>query len=187
MRWRDLFDDLLGQADALARLERDTEVADRTRSEVGQQTLINRLRGQQAGTLRLSVLGGRAFAGVLERVGADWLLLGGERETVVRVAAITSIADLPRAALAPDAVSPVARRLTLSSALRALAVDRARVTVLMVDGSTVSGTPSRVGRDFVDLALHPTDVAPRAAAVTGWVTLAQAAISAVIRDVRSWS
>jgi len=186
MRWEDLFADLEGQAESWERAERDAEVADRTRSEVGQLTLMSRLRSNQGREVSLRLTAGASVSGTLLRLGADWLLLGCPHETVVPVVGIATVSDLPWGAVSPAGVEAVGSRLTLSSVFRAFAVDRARVTVLLSDHSTVSGTPDRVGRDFVDLAVHDADEAPRATAVSRRTTVAYAAISAVTRGRGSW-
>lgn len=187
MRWTDLFDDLEGRGDALCRAERDVEVADRTRSEVGQLTLLNRLRASVGRQVSLRLAGAVTVVGTLERVGADWLLLTSPNEVVVPMAAVSSVANLPLDATSPQGVAVVASRLTFASALRAIAVDRARVTVMLADGSTVSGTPDRVGGDFVDIAVHHLDEAPRPAAVTMRTTVAYAAITRVTRESGGWA
>jgi len=187
VRWSDLFDDLEGRGEALERAERDAEVADRTRGEVGQVTLLNRLRSNVGRRVSLRLSGGVTVVGTLERVGADWLLLTSPNEVVVPMAAVSSVANLPLEAVSPGGVAVVASRLSFSSALRAIAVDRARVTVMLSDGSTVSGTPDRVGHDFVDIAVHHLDEAPRPAAVTMRTTVAYAAITRVTRESAGWA
>ncbi len=186
MRWSDLFDDLEGQAEALGRAELDAEVADRTRAEIGHITLLNRLRSNVGRQVSLRLSGSARVVGTLDRVGADWLLVTTPSEVVVPMAAVCSVADLPLGALSPEAVPVVASRLTMSSALRAISIDRARVTVVLTDGSTVSGTPDRVGSDFVDIAVHHLDEAPRPAAVTMRTTVAYAAITRVTRESAGW-
>ncbi|MDX6296176.1 MAG: hypothetical protein QOI51_33, partial [Nocardioidaceae bacterium] len=135
MRWSELFDDLEARADSLARAERETEVADRTRAEIGRLTLLNRLRSGVGRELSLRVLGCGAVIGTLERVGTDWLLLTCPQEIVVPVAAVATVVDLPWESVSPEGVGAVTSRLTLASAMRALAVDRARVVVVLRDGT----------------------------------------------------
>jgi len=185
VRWDDLFEDLEAQADSWQRLEREAEVAERTRSEVGQLTLLNRLRSNESGEVTLRLLGGSALTGTLTRLGRDWLLLQCPQEVVVPVAAVATAADLPLRSVDAGGVSPVASRLTLSSVLRALAMDRARVVVALRDRSTVSGVPDRVGADFVDLAIPDLDE-PGRAALGRRVTVAYDAISAVTREPGGW-
>lgn len=186
MRWQQLFDDLEGQAESWERVERDAEVADRTRSEVGQLTLMSRLRSNEGSEVSLRLTTGTSVSGTLLRLGVDWMLLGCPHETVVPLAGIATVSNLPWGAVSPAGVEVVRSRLTLSSVFRAFAMDRARVTVRLSDQTTVSGTPDRVGRDFVDLAVHHADEAPRPTAVAGRTTVAYAAISVVTRDRGSW-
>lgn len=186
MRWEDLFDDLEGQAEAWQRAERDAEVADRTRAEVGQVTLISRLRSNEGRDVSARLANGTTISGTLVRLGVDWMLLACPQEVVVPVSGIATLADLPWEAVSPHGVGHVGSRLSLSSVFRAMAVDRARITVQLNDTTSVSGTPDRVGRDFVDLAVHHEDQAPRAAAVSRRTTVVYSAISAVLRDRSSW-
>lgn len=188
MRWNELFDDLEGQAHSAVRVERDTEVADRTRAEVGRLLLLNRLRSNLGREVSLLLTGTGATSGTLERLGADWLLLSGQHDVVVPMHAVAAVANLPWDSVSPAAGGVVASRLSLSSALRAIAVDRARVHVMLTDGTTVAGTPDRVGGDFLDVAVHQGDLAPRPSAVTMRTTVAYAAISKVVRepDPRGW-
>lgn len=187
MRWEDLFDDLEGQAESLERAEREAEVADRTRSEVGQITLISRLRSHVGGELSIQLVGGASFSGSLVRLGADWMLLACPREVVVPLAGVATVANLPWESVSPHGVEMVASRLTLSTVFRAMAVDRARITLRLTDQTTVSGTPDRVGRDCVDLAVHHGDEAPRAAAISMRTTVPYSAIIAVMRDPGTWA
>jgi hypothetical protein len=186
MRWEELFDDLEGQADALQRADRDAEVADRTRAEVGQVTLLSRLRALEGDSVSVRLGNGDALSGTLVRLGVDWMLLACPQEVVVPMTGIATLDDLPWHSVSAAGVGVVASRLTLSSAFRAMAVDRARITIRLHDGTSVSGTPDRVGKDFVDLALHHEDQGPRIRAVSRRTTVAYLAVSAVVRDPSSW-
>src|SRR3954452_17255126 len=120
MRWTELFDDLEGEASALQRAERNSEVADRTRAEVGRLTLLNRLRSSTGREVSLFLTGTGHVSGLLERVGVDWLLLTGGQDVLVPMAAVAFVADLPHESVSPAAVGAVASRLTFSSALRVI-------------------------------------------------------------------
>ena len=73
----------------------------------------------------------------------------------------------------------MAARLGLGSALRALARDRARVTVHLVDGSAVAGTIDRVGADFLEVRDRSGEAAgARPPAVRTVATVAIAVIRA---------
>jgi hypothetical protein len=186
VRWDELFDDLEAQAAVLERVERASEVADRTRAEVGRLTLVNRLRGAAEGELSVTLFGAGVLSGTLIRVGADWFLLACPSEVLVPLSAVAAVSNLPLGSVSPAAVGAVESRLALASVLRAIAVDRARVTVVLRDGTTIAGTPDRVGSDFFDVASHDADVAPRAAAVTARTTVPYSAIATVVRESPTW-
>jgi hypothetical protein len=183
VRWDDLFADLEAQADALAVAERAGEVDERTRIEVGSLGLGDRLRAAVGTPVHVQVLGGLTVSGALHRVGADWLLLDetAGREAVLFLHAVVSVGGLGRAAAAPASEGVVHARLSLRSALRGLARDRAAVRLHLVDGSALDTTLDRVGADFVDVALHAPGEARRRTDVRGVRTVPVAAIAAVRR------
>ncbi len=156
MRWDDLFADLEAQAAALDVAERAAEVAERTRIEVGALGMRERLAAALGSTVRGQILGGAAFAGVIERVGPDWMLLaaGGSRESVIALAAIASVTGLGRGSAVPESGGLVQARLGLRSALRGIARDRSTVRLQLRDGTTLDATLDRVGADFVEVARH---------------------------------
>ncbi len=181
MRWDRLFTDLEGQARALEEAEREAEIVERVRVEFGQTTLVDRLRAQEGANITVAVDGVGQVSGALVQIGADWLLLRTPSEVIVPVAAITAVPDLPPAAISPDGGSMVSRRLRLTTVLRAVAMDRCAVRVALRNGSSFTGTPDRVGFDFVDVALHDLDEAPRRSTVRGRSTVAFAALASVQR------
>jgi hypothetical protein len=187
MRWDQLFADLEGQARAKEELELNAEMTDRVRGELGQISLLNRLRAQVSQPVTLVVDGAGRIGGDLIQVGADWLLLQTPGEVVIPLTAVVGVSDLPAAAVSPDGVSVVSSRLRLTAALRAVAIDRAAVTVTLRSGDTVIGTPDRVGADFVDLAVHERGETPRRSSVRTRLTLAFSALAAVRRDSERWS
>ncbi|HET7172779.1 MAG TPA: hypothetical protein VFI30_00700 [Nocardioidaceae bacterium] len=182
MRWDELFADLEGQAVALATAEREAEVAERTRGELARVALLNRLRALAGGRLSAQVFGVGPVEGRLERVGADWLLLDRAGEVVVPVAAVALVRELPAEAVSPSGVSAVAARIPLTAVLRTLARDRSVVSAALRDGTTVIGTPDRVGKDWVDLAVHEPGEAPRRSTVRRRVTVPLAAL-ALLRNL----
>lgn len=186
MRWDELFADLEGQARALETLETEAEIADRIRCELGQVTLLDRLRAQVLATVRLWVDGAGEVTGELAQVGADWLLVKAPGELVVPVAAVVGSIDLPTAAVAPEGVSLISTRLRLTAALRGIAVDRCPITVTLRSGERVFGTPDRVGADFIDVAVHARGVPPRRSDVRSRMTLAFSALATVRRDAGGW-
>lgn len=186
MRWQELFADLESQARSLERADQDGEIAERTRAEIGQITLVNRLRSQIGEPVRLTVSGQQTVGGRLDQVGADWLLLAGPTEVIVPMSGVTSVTDLPLAAVSPEGVGDVASRITLASALRAVAIDRAAVRVRFRDKSTLTGTPDRVGADFFDLAVHDLGDVPRTSSVRTRETIGYAAVAFVQRANTGW-
>lgn len=155
MRWEGLFADLEAQVEAAEQAELAGEVADRTRREAAAVQLGDRLRAAVGHRLRLHVLGGTLVQGQVSAAGAGWVLLE-ERdgvELLAPFAALGGVEGLPSAVARPQ--GPVGARLGLGHVLRGIARDRAPVTVVLVDGSTLAGTVDRVGHDFLELAEHP--------------------------------
>ncbi|HYN30271.1 MAG TPA: hypothetical protein VES95_10445 [Dermatophilaceae bacterium] len=162
MRWEGLFADLEGQSDAEERRELDAEVADRTRRELATVALLDRLLAHRGTRLEVRLVDGRAVAAELVDVGADWLLLRPRSprttELLVPAAALAGVTGLA----VRTGQDRMARRFSLGHALRALARDRARVTLVDLAGTTLTGTINLVGADHLDLAEHPLDEPRRA-------------------------
>jgi hypothetical protein len=186
MRWDQLFSDLEGQAQALEEAESEAEIADQVRVELGRIDLLSRLRAAEGHRLALVVDGAGQLHGDVGQVGADWLLLKTPQEVIVPLAAVVVVSDLPGAAVSPSGVSRVSSRLRLTVALRAVALDRCAVTVTLRAGTTVSGTPDRVGADFMDLALHDVGDSPRRTAVRGRCTVPFGSIG-LVRRTGGWA
>lgn len=157
-----MFADLEAQADRLEVADRAAEVSERTRIEVGSLSLGDRLRAALGSQVRLRCRGDFRIAGVLRLASAQWLLLDGGRgdETLVSVANLVSITGLSR--LAAGAVhTAVESRLGIRQVLRGIAADRSTCQIRLADASTLVGTLDRVGGDFVEVALHTSDVRRR--------------------------
>ena len=179
MRWDDLFHDLEGQLVAAEAADLIAEVADRTRRESALLTLADRARGAVGSRVAVQVSGAGQVEGLLVDVGSDWLLLSDDsgRDVLVPLAAVLGLAGL--AVWSGPPAGQVAARLGLGSALRALARDRARVTVHLVDGSAVAGTIDRVGADFLEVRDRSGEAAgARPPAVRTVATVAIAVIRA---------
>jgi hypothetical protein len=184
VRWEQLFADLEAQLDAAAVAELAAEVDDRTRHALGEITVGQRLRAATGERVKLGLPGPvPACEGTVTRTGADWVLLttpAGQLpvlQTLVPAVAIEWISGLGRAADVSDP-GPVAARLGLRSALRALARDRVAVTVT-TRGGVITGTVDRVGADHLDVAVHPLDVPRRREAVRGVRTVLFTALASV--------
>ena len=165
MRWEALFADLEAQLSAAEASELEAEVAERTRVEAGPVVLAARLRAAVGGEVGALVSGAGRVRGRLLDAGPGWSLLAeeGRGELLVPTAAVLALTGLPGRA-EPDA-SEVARRLDLRWALRGLVRDRAALTAVLRDGTSLAGTLDRVAADHVDLAEHPPGEPRRAGAV----------------------
>ena len=75
----------------------------------------------------------------------------------------------------------VFRRLGLTAALRAIARDRAAVSVGLVDGTVVSGTLDRVGLDFVEISEHAVGDPRRPGQVSAVRTVAHTGLARITR------
>ncbi|MGN6246138.1 MAG: hypothetical protein ACTHQ3_21010 [Motilibacteraceae bacterium] len=181
MRWEDLFADLEAQLAQAERAELAGEVADRSRRELARIRLVDRLRAVVDRPVELSVRGAGRLGGRLTDVAPEWLLVE-ERigvSTLVPLAAVLAVCGLGARAEDPTGEGAVAARLGLGVALRALARDRAPVSLVLVDGGVLSGTIDRVGADHLDLAEHAPGELRRAREVRGVSTVPFAAVGAV--------
>lgn len=155
MTWdEDLFallDDLEGQAEALYDADREADLADRSRAEYQQVSLVSRLMATVGEHVALDVLGVGPVTGALDRVAAEWCLVSGAgQDWVVRLAAVSAVHGASQRAVPEVAWSPLTR-LGLGAALRRIADAGERCVVHLVDGARHDGTVRRVGADFVEL------------------------------------
>ncbi len=155
MRWARLFADLEAQLQAEDAADLASEIASRTRHEVGRLGMADRLRAAMGHPVRITCQGAGDLTGQLADVGAGWLLLseGLGREILVNLAAVGAVQGAGQhSATAAD--TPVTRRLDLRHAIRGLARDRSPLQVLLTSGELLTGTFDRVGSDFAELAEH---------------------------------
>lgn len=161
MRWEALFADLEMQWEAAEAAEFDAELADRSRREVGHLRLVDRLRPAVGRTVRCTVLGGgperTVVSGRLAAIGPDWLLVEESvaQEALIPMRSVVSVHGLGPASAQPGHEGAVAARLDLRYVLRGLVRDRAMCTLVFIDGGMLTGTPARVGDDFVEIVEHP--------------------------------
>ena len=187
MRWRELFADLEGLADSFERADLQAEVADRTRAEVGQVSLLARLHAAHGQEVALTTAGGGQLRGIVAATGADWFLVAGTEEAVVMLSAVMTVSGLGREAVSPEGVSEVDRRLFVGSALRLIVRDRSAVRILLRDGAELVGTPERIGSDYLDLAVHDIDQVARPDAIRHRQAIAFDAIAVVRRSPGAWA
>ena len=162
MRWEEtllgLFEDLEQQAQGLQLMDRDAEVAERSRAEYARVDLASRFHASVGGRVALGVLGIGTVTGSVARVGADWCLLDTEaqqdwqQDWVVRLAAVRQARGLSPLSVSEGARS-VVTRLGLGSVLREVAQAGSAAVVHHVDGAQTRGRLGRVGADFAEL--HP--------------------------------
>lgn len=179
MRWERLFADLELQLEAAADDELDAQVADRTRRELAATSFEGRLRGAAGQVIELQVTGVGALAGEVRRVGPGWLLLDVARgaPAVVVTGFVVGVRDLPVAAREVQRDGVVAADAGLPQILRVLSRDRTATSIVLADGTALTGTIDRVGTDYLDLAEHPLDEARRAATIRGVRTLPLAVVA----------
>lgn len=179
VRWLDLFADLEAQLLAEQRRELHAEVADRTRRERAEVTVLDRV-ARSVGKPVTVVTGAGPVRGTLEDLGKDWVLLQeqGRHAALVPLPAVTAIVGL---AVRSDDDRGMGRRFGLGVALRAIARDRAAVAIHDIAGGLATGTIDRVGADHLDLAEHPADAMRRTTALTGHRVVPFAAIGIIRR------
>ena len=148
MHWRELFDDLEAQMSHADREAFDDEVRERAAAERASVSMGAVLAAAEGAQLRLTLRDGSRLEGTVRDSAAQWLYLSqGALEWLVPVTAIAAIDGLASGAPAPG---PVAQRLSLGHALRALAEDGADVLVTAV-GSVHRGRITTVGSDYIAL------------------------------------
>jgi hypothetical protein len=187
MRWDALFTDLEAQLAAGGRLNLDAEIAERMRTEASGVELADRLRGSLGLQIGVHVSSGSVFEGTLSHAGSEALVLHDARHQVlVPYAAAVRYVGLAR--LAVGEPSRVRQRLGLASALRGLARDRTRLSVLTVCGAgaetSLGGVIDRVGRDHLDLAVTEDGEDRRPSNVREIVTVPFSAVAA-LRSARN--
>jgi hypothetical protein len=149
-----VFDDLEQQAAGLSLAARDTDVAELGRAEYAEVDLAARLHASAGRVVQLEVAGWGRRDVLLERVGRGCAVVrearGGSPAVVLNLAHLRGATGLDAGAQ-PEELRRVTARLGLASALRHLAEEVDRVTVVRVDGERRSGTLGRLGADFLEL------------------------------------
>lgn len=144
MRFEDLFDDLAAQAAATSERALWDEAQELRRAEVARQPLSARV--PPGARVRIWLRGGHHVAGTVSRVGRDLYTVQADAvEWLVPHAAVRRMAVARRSELVRT------ESVRLSRLVRALGRDRAQVTLLLDDGSTVHGRVGESGRDHLEL------------------------------------
>lgn len=181
MRWDALFNDMESQFAESERLSLDAEINERTRAEMVDVGLADRLRGALGCRLAVHLACGDVVRGALSHAGADALVLDEERHQVlVPYAAAVRYVGLGRFSVAEP--SAVRRALGLAHALRALARDRAELAVTLAHGAgavRLAGVIDRVGKDYLDLATFTPGEVRRSNQVSQVSVIPLAALAAV--------
>lgn len=180
MRWDNLFDDLEGQLEHELNAEEVDLRAEEERLRLGRLSLRDRLTSlarAPGGTavFRISLVSGVTITVRPTTFGRDWLaadlLDAGTRgaQCVLPLAAVAGVALDPEqvpASLCAESESAarIVDRIGLAFVLRDLCRRRASVELHTATGP-LAGTIDRVGRDHIDLAVHPPGTLRRAAEV----------------------
>lgn len=187
MRWEALFADLEAQLAAGEVADVGSAAAAMTRAEFARTALPDRLRAQGDVPVSLGLRDGRWVEGQVVDVARRWVLLaapaawpedgGGPPpgRLLVVLTAVERLRDLTARSVPGEGVVV---SLGVGSVLRALARDRAAVTVLLASGD-LTGTIDRVGEDHLDVAVHPADAPRRPSSVTETATVALEALLGV--------
>ena len=172
MRWDELFADLEGQLEhGLDGQEREAELEEE-RLRVGRASLRDRIAAiaDERDGLRVRLVDGSQIELVPRTVGRDWAsgdLVGSSAQAVLPLAAVAALLPTARQlarSLEPVVLGAVTDRIGLAFVLRDLA-RRRRALQITTPRGLVAGTVDRVGKDHLDLAVHPADAARRASAV----------------------
>lgn len=186
MRWDALFTDMESQFEESDRLTLEAEINERTRAELVGIELTDRLRGVLGCSIGAQLLCGESFRGRLAHAGADAMVIEEDRQQVlVPYQAVARLVGLGRHALIE--ASAVRRAIGLAHSLRALARDRAVLTVTLggVQGAVrIEGVIDRVGKDYFDLAAVEPGESRRSQHVHQVSTIPFTALAA-IRSLRS--
>ncbi len=189
MRWESLFIDLEAQLAGEERLNRAAEIQDMIRVQRSQIRLEDRLDAQIGRSITVRLSNGDQERGELRVVGENWLSLRqAGREILLPLWGISAVFELTqRAKLVDDPAQPK-RRITLGSALRAIARDRSAVVARLQSSPAnpleVTGTMSVPGKDFLEILAHPRDEFSREESISGSVVAPWSALVSLRRDAR---
>lgn len=156
-----MLDDLEQQAEGLALVARDSEVAELSRAEYAHVDLAARVHASVGRELTFCLLGAGTLTGVLARAGKGWCLVrAAAQDWVVVMHAVTEVRGMSPRAVA-ESVRPLGAGLGMGSALRGVAEQEGAVVVRTVDGAARTGRIGRVGADFVEVWSPSAGAGPR--------------------------
>ncbi|MGT2425191.1 hypothetical protein [Amnibacterium kyonggiense] len=189
MRWDELFADLEGQLEHGLGAEEREAALEEERLRVGRASLRDRIAALAGSVdaLPIRLVDGSTVELVPRTVGRDWVsgdLLGTSAQALLPLHAVAALlpgADQLRRSREPVALGAVTDRIGLAFVLRDLA-RRRRTVQLATPGGVLAGTVDRVGRDHLDLAVHPADGWRRASSVSRVEVLALAQVLLVRVD-----
>ena len=185
MRWDDLFDDLVAQARTVEAGGVAAEVDDRSRWELGQLDVNDRVLASADDTVQVVLVDGTTVGGGVGAAGRDWLAIREPHgDALVPVAAVARLtwSTRPRPAGAPGRERA---RLGLVQVFRQAARDRAYVRLALRGGHVAAGTVDAAGADHVQLAEHEVET-PRRHGVVRSVSLVPYSALLVARGDGRW-
>jgi len=148
--------DLASLAAADAVLERDAEVAERTRIERSSIALLERLRGA-AGVLEIATRNGGRHCGAILEVGAGWVVITPSpmgqgvpaSEHLIPLDAVVAVRGLGRAVSLATGILPPRSMVAL---VRSWCRDRSMVAVHLVDGTVLTGQAAACFADHLEIS-----------------------------------
>lgn len=179
MRMEKIFQDF--ELQLLAERQRTIELdaQEIRKSEQTKIAMADRLAGQIGSELKVMSGNSMYWTGVLTTVGQGWIQLSSNAENILIPQHALCWWEGKNSFSATDA-RPLARKLSLGYALRALATARLPLRFFhMVGETTTEGTIERVGLDFCEIALHPLEGSFRSKEITGYRIAPMQNISAV--------
>ncbi|MDH2442945.1 hypothetical protein QDR37_03200 [Amnibacterium sp. CER49] len=171
MRWDELFADLEAQLEAGLGAEERVGEAEEERLRLGRLSLRDRIAAMGHGRrpVRIRLVTGALLDLAPRTLGRDWIagdLAGGAQAILplTGVGALLPTAEQIGLEPPPPREGALTDRLGLPFVLRDLARRRRTLEVTTRRG-VLTGTLDRVGRDHVDLAVHPLDEPRRSTSV----------------------
>lgn len=151
-----LFRDYEARLAAVQQANLELDAREMQKAEFSKIQMSDRLAAQQGQILTVFVDGGQKWEGVLESVGLGWVQLKCAHESVLIPQKSIFWWEGGNLHSQVDAHT-VSRKLSFAFALRSLVKYRLVVRLLLDEGQEIDGVIERVGADFLDIKVHPTD------------------------------